>query len=891
MKKILSLALLTAALLGASTADAQVKKMWDFTKGFSDATKLDLNADPTNWTANRTDDAGVVYGWKNATAQTGLQYANGNVISELAELKFSNFKAGHILLDATSIRLGTKSQKVQLPKLANGQTVTIVARSANSSATDRALISYTDDLKYISGPDQGICYGSATQQCTDADNGGNWTLVWQVQTESADSIDITIGTWSTNGGIDIKSIMIDNGDEAEIETDPSVAYICIDPEADFIRLYELLGSHVDVTDIAYGKLLSGEVSQDSLMTFDAVVLSPMAVYAMGSDFQVIQDMLNYVPILNLTPCSQLGYTYVSTDKTALTVPEDLLDDDLFADIPFEEEDGVFSFTLYNGENLEGCAYMVDDDNDFADDVVYATLGTYNAIHAHGNKNQYMLIPINYSALENGAEPTDACYTLLANAINVIKKTKGSVLTASRPSVSFDYTDGVTTATLKSSIAGSKIYYTTDGTEPTKISTRYTEALSFTEPCTLKAFVTAPAYYDSPVTEAEVVIKRVLAAPSVSTQGAEGSTTVTLSTSAAEASIYYSFNGQTDAAKASLYDEPIVLTEPATITAFAYADGFLASETTVADIYVGGIPAVKDTVAHFTANEADWFTAAVIKDYELTEQPTPEANWAAKAAYYWGKSAWNYYGTEVDYEEVVTDEEGNPIKSLVNPEQDSILVVYKADPTAVKYVYSTADTQWRMRTQGQVLTGETNVAATETVNNDPSTAGYYAETAQDLIGAPSKGKLTFGAKISGEPYTASVESTEKFQAPFDVVTYLTNGGTGEPGLFLQTSVDGENWESVGQLTNAKTQRYYRKDRFHVEGTESLYVRVAQLSGSTKAQLYDIYVISTEGMTGIEQIAADADVPGTSLQYDLYGRQLQAPVRGQLFIQNGKKMIIR
>ena len=126
-----------------------------------------------------------------------------------------------------------------------------------------------------------------------------------------------------------------------------------------------------------------------------------------------------------------------------------------------------------------------------------------------------------------------------------------------------------------------------------------------------------------------------------------------------------------------------------------------------------------------------------------------------------------------------------------------------------------------------------------------------------ISTPSTGVITFGAKISGEPYTASIETTEKLQGPFDIVVMCGNGnGSGYGVLEIQTSADGENWVKVDTLKMAGTQRYIKRTRASYEGTDQVYVRVAQTGGGTKAQVYDIIVLNGEGEKVIT--LEDADV---------------------------------
>ena len=140
MKKLLSItALLLAFTLGAG---AQEKKSWDFTQGLSEETIANLNADATNWASNGQDGEGNTNNWKNARNQGVIELiANGQVIPELKGLTFDigKNKDNSIHLATTKLRLTRKSTIITFPKLANGQKITIVGRSANGTATNRGI--------------------------------------------------------------------------------------------------------------------------------------------------------------------------------------------------------------------------------------------------------------------------------------------------------------------------------------------------------------------------------------------------------------------------------------------------------------------------------------------------------------------------------------------------------------------------------------------------------------------------------------------------------------------------------------------------------------------------------------------------------------------------------
>ncbi len=889
MRKTLLLLLATMLLGMATTIDAQSRKTWDFREGMSDATKLDLNTDTETWAANRTTDDGEVYGWKNVATLKSTFMANGKAIPEFEGLSFGGTLSGNsVLIDATTFRLGRKDNTITLPKLVNGQTVTLIARSANSSATDRGFVSGNANMTYVSGPDGGICKGKNAEG---ASEDGYYTLVWQVTTDETDSVECIIKV--VTGGLDIGLIMIDSGDEPEIETDANVAFLYSgDIDSEPIYVATGIADHATITPIPWSEFTSFQVSKDSLMTYDVVVTSS-SIYQNFSDLDQIcyRDLMNFVPILNFQPNPAMSYTVTESQSYGYQVSEDLLEEELFAEIAFEETDNGFVLPMFDasvtGQNL---LYGVDFglDGTWDGDDVYGTVDGHNAIHVHGRKNCYMLLPINTAQiLEYGL--TDAGNTLIQNALKFLKDSKGDVLIASRPTADITYEDGVTTVALKSAIAGARICYTIDGSDPYIASTVYTEPLVFTEQTTLKAFVVAPAYYNSPILEQEVAIKHVLPTPTISVEGAEGSTSISLACDNAVAELYYSFNGQSAPDRASLYTGPIVITEPGTITAFAYAEGFLASELAVEDVEVGGIPAVKDTLAHFNASSVDWFDNALIEGTPAAEVLTE--NWKNSSAYYFGKSAWSCYSDEVDHTEIVYDEDGvTPLKDING--NDSIKTVYKEDPNSLRTATSSSDTQWIIKSNGQVFTGETTLNPAGYAYSEGASANRYYDTALDCIGGnATQGALTFGGKPSGEPFTGRLESAATFKAPFDLVIYGGDGSTGDPQIEIQISADGETWTSLGTALTAETQRHIKKTRVHYDEAGEFFVRLAQTGGSSKFQLYDLYVIATEGMTGIETIEQDAESKGDAQMFDLFGRQLTRPAAGQIYIHNGQKILFR
>ena len=651
--------------------------------------------------------------------------------------------------------------------------------------------------------------------------------------------------------------------------------------------------------------LSTDELNDSLINFDVVVLSE-AVGSGNKYAKALNGIINFVPMLNLKAFMYKNWGYgagsnPSTKATTIKVNEDYIDSELFADIDIDDEGNIALFdvedvsTINSKSNLVQ-GYTVTAGTLFADDEVIATVSGINAIHAHGTKNQYMLIPLSSDNLPYIADPA---FTLVYNAVTVLAQTKSKVQNAAAPVISQKQTDGMTTVSITCTTAGATIYYTVDGTEPTEASTVYGEAFDVTEDgLVVKAFATAHGYNPSSVSTATVSVQNQAAAPTISVSNGEGFTTLTLSQSE-DAVIYYTFSGVTTAAQAATYTEPIVVTEPGTIYAFSAPADKLASELVAQEFVVAGIPAVKDTVAHFTANQTDWFDNAVLHVGEesatvaeaIANSNQFGATGTAKAIYYFGKKEWNYYDTnKIDSTVVVKDEEGNVLKTVDG--QDSTKVYYHRNDESLKYITSNTDAQWVVKSYGQVITGETSEGPLQGVGN--GTAARYADAAIDEIGAqPSKGFIDFGGKASGEPYSMSIESTEKFAAgEYDVVVYLGNGSTGSPIIALQTSADGENWTSVMDTLNYTTnQRYYKKTRKHLTFTEPLYIRVTQTSGSSKGYIYDIYVITTDGLSGIQAVEYnDVKNAGSDVIYNLFGQKVGKEYKG-IVIKNGKKVILK
>ena len=160
------------------------------------------------------------------------------------------------------------------------------------------------------------------------------------------------------------------------------------------------------------------------------------------------------------------------------------------------------------------------------------------------------------------------------------------------SVASGAVDSGTSVTISCATEGAKIYYTTDGTEPTASSTEYTVAISVTPPMTLKAIAVKDGMNDSAVSSASYTIKGTVSTPafSVASGAVNSGTEVTITCSTEGAKIYYTTDGTEPTAESTEYTVAISVTPPMTLKAIAVKDGM--NDSAVASVSY----TIKGTVA-------------------------------------------------------------------------------------------------------------------------------------------------------------------------------------------------------------------------------------------------------------------------------------------------------
>ena len=599
-----------------------------------------------------------------------------------------------------------------------------------------------------------------------------------------------------------------------------------------------------------------------MKAFDVVVYSESlnATHA-----EALYELLNHVPVLSfnstLYEAWGQGSTFVPEGGcNTLTIPAEMLEHPLYVDMNIDENGNVALFDdgdVITGKKVLG--YNVTEGSDFEDDEVLALVGDHNAIHAQAEKNTYLHIAISSeNALVEG-EPiiTDDYLTLIGNAITWLRTTKAEVRQAAKPTISYTYENNVTYATLKSSLAGARIYYTLDGTEPTKQSTRYAgETLEFTTSgAVVNAIAVVPAYYNSAMMSDTVVVKSKLSVPAYEVKYEEGVAKVFL-TAEEGADVYYNITASNDVAKSSKFDSILVISRPTVLTVFAYAEDKLASD-----------------IVEFVVDNQDWTYYNDVIEHVKFE--TAEG-WLDKKNYY--VKAYNYY------DQTVADTVVTP--NVDDPTINDTTIVHNTPANDLQQWF--INDKWKIGTYGQGLYWGTD-------GNGAVGAAYGSATALH-VGSSRNSLIFMTTKTSSDPASAYMASRVPFQAPFEVTVYMCGQIEG-PTMYGQyanrveilTSTDSINWTSQGVLST-NFEKSIDRQSLVCGGTDQLYVKLASANvdntGKQKTMMFDVIIAgaSTERpSTGIESAVEAAKTVKAVRMFDMSGRQIRVAEQGIVLIQ--------
>jgi len=849
-----------------ATSNADNRK-WDFTN-WSAATVANLAADMSQnadarWSddekGNGTRQNGNCYWWVPAGTASITTLVDGEekAIPELDGLDFTGYKARSLAIavnyPSTSLGtyaggsylwLGSKSQSFKIPAVKTGAKIVMEVESHKPSDGRGVALKVGDTSITIS---EGSEKPTEKTTCT-------WIIPTDISEE--ETVDVTV---TNNNGCHLYSIAVwESG--SEIEEDKKVAYIYNSTDYDenndyaWAVLSGLQGIQMTQIDIANG---AAEVTADSLESgYDAVVISPY-VNATDAYVSTLKSIIAYEPVLNLNPSLYAAWGYgneLKGETNIITIQDEL--NALFED---ENVAGIISEEKTIEWLADGAVTGVQLGEYFADDDTLATVGAGVAIHKHNDgRNSYLFLP--YAKEDMANIQPDAMQAILPAAVNNVAKTKKEVTAVVTPTISEEYGNNQTTITISCANSKAKVYYTIDGSEPSEASTLYAEPFVLTEAKTVKAIAYADGYTVSGVAELTATIKQQAATPTIAVAMESGKSTVTISSATEGTTVYYNYTGSDATTESKVYSEPIVVTSPVTITAFATGDNYVNSELASQYVDVQDAKLRYDILSQFDANYEDW--------------ALPEDSTGSKKATYlfsWGKKSQSMYDTTQPGETVtVMGDDGQPLKDANGN-----------DSTVVKYPEIAAESktngEWTLESQGQVITWE-NTSPKYDVGDG---SNYNPETPEDAMLANDSVGITaymvnFGGKTSGEPYNARLRSNKAFAGPFDIVVYASNGnGSNYPQIQIQTSADGTVWDSLSTVKMAETKRLWKRTQVSYESETPVYVRLAHIGGGTKGIIYNVYLLNAgthtqEYITGIVDInSGNAAMGNISHIYNLNG----------------------
>lgn len=882
MNKTFTLAAL--GLLLAVSANAQkVRKTWDFREGFSSATVANLYADmEQNGTAAHWRD------WEKDATQSGKFGStfwcadNGSTVNadneavtivdgvevpipELSGLDMKGIKAkGLILATGYPQAENEGSPNGMYPYSGgfiwlNGKKLTFKIKQVLKGTTLRIGV---ESHKNTEARGINVIVDGVTLTPTEGEQVPKFfsEAVYEIPDDTPDVDDYTAVTIKSTNGCHIYYMIAGEGDDPNANK-TKIGYL-YGGEKDAENALNLISANENyiITPIDVNGDIS-TVTADSLQGFDVTIASS-TIAADNAMAGVLKEAISWTPILNLNPNMyetwQHGTALPAVSFFGKTGDEK---NDLFKGIsliPAAEaglEEGMWGIVFTNGdENVTPVnlgEYFANDDT-----LALSVEDNKPLIHAHNiNHNGYMYMPFTNQMLSNANQDGDATTTMLNNAIGMLKGSKSEITKTPAPTFALEYKNLNTNVTIKCSNKTAAIFYTTDGTDPTTESTRYTGTFNLDNETTVKAVAIADGYKLSDVAETLVEMKHQAATPVITSELLDGKTVVTISCETPDATIWYNYSASTDSTSCSKYTEPLTFTDSKTISAFAISEAYVQSELATEDILIRNAQLRIDEVAHMDANPTEYNGGSTSTKYYFT----------------WGKdkAAYPYYD-ETSYE-IVTGSDG----------QDSIVYTRLNPEETVDF-----GNGWKIVSRGHVMIWE-SIKPGKVIGVGTA---YNPATVDDLDTLVTNYYINIGEWNTSYPRNGVIATTTKHAGPFDVVAFISNGNSGgSPLIVFEVSKDSVEWEQIGDTCVLATQRLYKKFTRSYEGSDEVYVRTRIADGNSKAGFYDIYIMNhgeksaaRENLlaTGIEDINSEADgqkaVPAGI--YSINGTRIQKMQRG-------------
>lgn len=482
----------------------------------------------------------------------------------------------------------------------------------------------------------------------------------------------------------------------------------------------------------------------------------------------------------------------------------------------------------------------------AGDKVFATVkgtsATYNAIHEHGTSNKYLLLPLSSDAmyLNDANNLSDGGMQLINNAVYYLIQTKSNVLPALKPSFSLIYKDAVTKVVMTTLTPDGKIYYTTNGSVPTTTSTLYSDTLSITANCTIKALTAKQGMNNSVIDSVVVVVKTLATKPTIDVAAAAIGKTVTL-TGAEGSTIYYTITGATPATTtATLYTGPFVVKRPCVVKAIATMTDKLNSEVASQSVTIDG----------YVARERQLVWA------NFNTQPT---TWV------WSNAA----GRDTSAGDVIA-------KYAYTPPTE-------ADPN-LRPTLKTVDFKngFMVGTLGQRINLQTTGVT--------FTGGNYSAYTDGDLGASDRAISFLTTNLGTDPTTAYMATTSAYAGPFDVTVWFTGAKASTYTEKLEVAVSPSNdslatWTVLDTLVSIGD-KLIRKRTAYYDATAPVYVRLAsasQLNTNSNMMIFDVKLLGEGSAVGVKNLVKGDKTVVAKHIYTLSGIEVKRPITGMNIVR--------
>lgn len=852
---------LTLGLMTVIGAGAQERRNWNFTHGYSDETLAYIEQNITaggDWTLESPGNYQI--GDRKVGPLTVNIDGTAWEIPETQGLIFGATDAKHIIVAYDNQNgyhgkqflwiNGSKDQDYfTIPKVAGGDKIFIVYESHKT--TEERGVECTTEGIYVDGTtDQTVSKTLAID-----------TVVYSVP-EAYGSAGVDV-TFKATGGYHLYRVCVGQelyDDEPVVEKD-KVAYIYdsgfegYDKAADMpldLITYELPNriENMELVEIDAAQA-GGNVTKDSLMAFEAVVVSG-AMRKDNSMAQTVKEAVAYVPMVNLSPELYETWGFAKAVKTGMNTlyvdttaaKSTLFEPSSASTRPYVDEDGNFSMFI-SGDGAAG--YEAPQGSYFANDSVLAWAGSTPVIHVHNmERNAYIMVPYTYPM----GEPDESFIDILPNAIKMVMQTKKTVVKTAKPTVTTTLKKLATEVKFDCSTPNTTYRYTTDGSDPATNGTAYTGQFLVTEAGTIvKVVAQGDGYLPSDVVSSDPVeVKDQVATPVISVAQETGKSTVTIECATPGAEIYYNFSGVADPAAAELYLEPITMTQHSTVYAFATNYELVQSEVASCLVTVPGESVRIDTLAYMNSNDEAYPTGDICK-------------------------AFSYYTTEQ-----AVDGAGQPLyDDLGNP-------IYLPSDSVF---YKDFGNGWAVGSMGQRINNQTTAATAEV-----GTGVYGPLTIADH-GATDGAMSFLKTNSDTDPASAWLQSTVKLQAPFDVVVFMTGQGAygDSNSLELLVSPDSMQWTSLGMFTTIEMKNIERKVMSY-EGSDNVYIKLRSVcdegmkSTAIRTMIFDLMVLNHGELSeeyedyadGIETVMPNHGEPVRTEVYSIGGTRLPNMQRG-------------